>query len=122
MNAPHRAPGFFTETLASSDPELFASITDEPVDAARVARALFPTGSGGGICALGSAEELEVGNVCNALEAAEAELGAAGAQYRSAKLTVDVTGDSTYRNRSANSVEMSRLHGSDPATQGSTEV
>ena len=29
MNAPHRAPGFFTETLASSDPELFASITDE---------------------------------------------------------------------------------------------
>ncbi len=29
MNAPHRAPGFFTQTLADSDPEIFASITDE---------------------------------------------------------------------------------------------
>lgn len=29
MNATHRNTGFFTETLASSDPELFGSITDE---------------------------------------------------------------------------------------------
>ena len=29
MNAPHRETGFFTETLANSDPELFASITGE---------------------------------------------------------------------------------------------
>lgn len=29
MNAPHRAPGFFTKSLADSDPEIFASITDE---------------------------------------------------------------------------------------------
>ena len=29
MNAPHRDAGFFTETLASRDPELFASITGE---------------------------------------------------------------------------------------------
>ena len=29
MNAAHRNTGFFTETLASSDPELFGSITDE---------------------------------------------------------------------------------------------
>jgi glycine hydroxymethyltransferase len=29
MNAPHRDPGFFTESLASRDPELFASITAE---------------------------------------------------------------------------------------------
>ena len=29
MNAPHRAPGFFTQSLADSDPELFSSITDE---------------------------------------------------------------------------------------------
>ncbi|MEM1075736.1 MAG: serine hydroxymethyltransferase, partial [Pseudomonadota bacterium] len=29
MNAPHRAPGFFTETLAQSDPELFGSIANE---------------------------------------------------------------------------------------------
>ncbi|MFK7764295.1 MAG: serine hydroxymethyltransferase [Roseobacter sp.] len=29
MNAPHRAPGFFTQSLAESDPELFGSITDE---------------------------------------------------------------------------------------------
>ena len=29
MNAPHRAPGFFTQSLADSDPELFGSITDE---------------------------------------------------------------------------------------------
>jgi len=29
MNAPHRTPGFFTEPLASRDPELFASITSE---------------------------------------------------------------------------------------------
>ncbi|MGJ8602729.1 MAG: serine hydroxymethyltransferase [Marivita sp.] len=29
MNAPHRAPGFFTKSLADSDPALFKSITDE---------------------------------------------------------------------------------------------
>ena len=29
MNAAHRDTGFFTETLASRDPELFASITQE---------------------------------------------------------------------------------------------
>jgi len=29
MNSPHRATGFFTESLSSSDPELFASITAE---------------------------------------------------------------------------------------------
>ena len=29
MNSPHRQTGFFTESLASSDPELFASITSE---------------------------------------------------------------------------------------------
>ncbi|MGL4238822.1 serine hydroxymethyltransferase, partial [Tabrizicola sp.] len=29
MNAPHRDTGFFTETLSSRDPELFASITSE---------------------------------------------------------------------------------------------
>ena len=29
MNAPHRDTGFFSETLASRDPELFGSITDE---------------------------------------------------------------------------------------------
>ncbi|NJS40131.1 MAG: serine hydroxymethyltransferase [Rhodobacteraceae bacterium] len=29
MNAPHRDTGFFTESLASSDPELFGSITSE---------------------------------------------------------------------------------------------
>ena len=29
MNAPHRAPGFFTQSLADSDPEIFGSITDE---------------------------------------------------------------------------------------------
>ncbi|PJF09138.1 serine hydroxymethyltransferase [Pseudorhodobacter sp. MZDSW-24AT] len=29
MNAPHRDNGFFTETLASRDPELFGSITEE---------------------------------------------------------------------------------------------
>lgn len=29
MNAPHRDSGFFTESLASRDPELFASITSE---------------------------------------------------------------------------------------------
>jgi glycine hydroxymethyltransferase len=29
MNAPHRDAGFFTESLASRDPELFASITNE---------------------------------------------------------------------------------------------
>ena len=29
MNAPHRDDGFFTESLASRDPELFASITGE---------------------------------------------------------------------------------------------
>ncbi len=29
MNAPHRDDGFFTETLASRDPELFGSITSE---------------------------------------------------------------------------------------------
>ncbi|MCR9125512.1 MAG: serine hydroxymethyltransferase [Rhodobacteraceae bacterium] len=29
MNAPHRDTGFFTESLASRDPELFGSITDE---------------------------------------------------------------------------------------------
>ncbi|MDA8586823.1 serine hydroxymethyltransferase [Rhodobacteraceae bacterium] len=29
MNAPHRDNGFFTETLASRDPELFATITSE---------------------------------------------------------------------------------------------
>ena len=29
MNAPHRDNGFFTETLASRDPELFGSITQE---------------------------------------------------------------------------------------------
>ncbi|MCB2120684.1 MAG: serine hydroxymethyltransferase, partial [Rhodobacteraceae bacterium] len=29
MNAPHRDAGFFTESLASRDPELFGSIRDE---------------------------------------------------------------------------------------------
>ncbi|MFC4667644.1 serine hydroxymethyltransferase [Seohaeicola nanhaiensis] len=29
MNAPHRDAGFFTETLASRDPEIFGAITDE---------------------------------------------------------------------------------------------
>lgn len=29
MNAPHRDDGFFTESLSSRDPELFASITGE---------------------------------------------------------------------------------------------
>lgn len=29
MNAPHRTSGFFTQSLADSDPELFGSITDE---------------------------------------------------------------------------------------------
>ena len=29
MNAPHRETGFFTKSLADSDPELFGSITDE---------------------------------------------------------------------------------------------
>ncbi|MFM2355014.1 MAG: hypothetical protein RLZZ528_750, partial [Pseudomonadota bacterium] len=29
MNAPHRDPGFFTESLATRDPDLFASITSE---------------------------------------------------------------------------------------------
>jgi len=29
MNAPHRDAGFFTETLAARDPEIFAAITDE---------------------------------------------------------------------------------------------
>ena len=29
MNAPHRDTGFFTETLASRDPELFGAVTDE---------------------------------------------------------------------------------------------
>ncbi len=29
MNSPHRESGFFTESLSSSDPELFASITSE---------------------------------------------------------------------------------------------
>ncbi|MEM9578992.1 MAG: serine hydroxymethyltransferase, partial [Pseudomonadota bacterium] len=29
MNAPHRAPGFFTKRLSESDPELFGSVTDE---------------------------------------------------------------------------------------------
>lgn len=29
MNAPHRAPGFFTTSLANSDPEIFGSIKDE---------------------------------------------------------------------------------------------
>ncbi len=29
MNAPHRAPGFFTTPLSESDPELFGSITSE---------------------------------------------------------------------------------------------
>jgi glycine hydroxymethyltransferase len=29
MNAPHRDAGFFTESLASRDPALFAAVTDE---------------------------------------------------------------------------------------------
>ncbi|MEP5805417.1 MAG: serine hydroxymethyltransferase, partial [Roseobacter sp.] len=29
MNAPHRAPGFFTQSLSQSDPELFGSIEKE---------------------------------------------------------------------------------------------
>ena len=29
MNAPHRDTGFFTKSLADSDPDLFKSITDE---------------------------------------------------------------------------------------------
>ena len=88
----------------------------------RVRRTLLPTGSGGGICTLGSADELETGDSNNALLAVKAGLGLAGERYRSAKLAVDVTGESTRRNRSTNSVEMSRVHGSDPAAQGLTEV
>ena len=54
----------------------FASATDKPVDTTRVGRTLTPTGSGGGICALGSADELEVGDdTHSALETKEAELG-----------------------------------------------
>ena len=100
-----------------------ASATDNPVDADRVGRTLSPTGPGGEICALGSADELEVGDDANsALVPKEAEVGDAGARYRSAKLTVDAAGEPVCRNGSANSVELSRLHGSDPETHGSTGV
>ena len=64
----------------------------------------------------------EPGDENKALVAIEAELGEGGGLWRSAKLAVDVTGDSTRRNRSAKSVEILRFHGSDPAAQGSTEV
>ena len=64
----------------------------------------------------------EPGNENKALEAIEAELGKGGALWRSANFAVDVTGDLTCRNRSAKSVKILRLHGSDPAAQGSTEV
>ena len=68
--------------------------------------------------ALGSIDEPCDEN--KALVAIEAELGDGGALWRSAKLAVDGTGDSTRRNLSANSVEILRFHGSDPAAQGST--
>ena len=61
------------------------------MDTARVGRTPPPTGSGEGICTLGSTGELEVGDENIALATTEAELGDVGARYRSAKLAQEST-------------------------------